>query len=418
MATSLSVNFQPIRIVVSKGSYIGAVEIGTSKVSVLIGEVLGGGRLNIVGFGQSSSQGIIKGDVVDFKAASDCTHAAILSAEQRAGVNIDAVYLAQSGTHLKGFLHEAAVSVSSANNIIGEDDIEQVKRLAKGKELPRDRTIIHHIRRPFRLDGRTVANPLHLEGQRLEVGYWTVHGNAAKVADHIHIINGFTLRVEDLILSSLASTAIVTSDEDRANGVLVIDIGRGTTDWALYRDGFCYLTGTIPVGGDHITNDLSIGLRISSAQAENLKLRYGRATIQATTRNDKVWLNGDFAIGDKMIPRLAIDQIVSARVDEILQIVKKSIGEMLRPEMLRAGVVLTGGTAKLPDLDEVAARVFGAPARVSEMPAWVSEELRDPGYATVLGLLYYGLHCEKTRQSRRRKMASWFTRVADYLVPA
>lgn len=403
---------------VSKGSYIGAVEIGTAKVSVLIGEVLGEGRLNIVGFGQSSSRGVIKGDVVDFKAASDCTHAAILSAEQRAGVHVDAVYLAQSGNHLRGFLHEAAVSVSSANNLVSHEDLEQVKRLAKGKELPRDRTIIHHIRRPFRLDGRPVANPLHLEGQRLEVGYWTVHGNASKVADHIHIINGFTLRVEDLILSSLASTAIVTTEEERANGVLVIDIGRGSTDWALYRDGFCYSTGAVPVGGDHITNDLSIGLRISSPQAESLKLRYGRGSIQATSKADKVWLNGDFAIGDKMLPRLAIDQIVSARIDEILNIVKKSLGDLLRPELLRTGVVLTGGTAKMEQIDEVAAHVFNCPARVGEMPPWVTDDLRDPAYATVLGLLYYGLHCEQSKPQKPKPMKKFFGKLADYLVPA
>ncbi|MGH8021534.1 MAG: cell division protein FtsA [Opitutaceae bacterium] len=403
---------------VTKSSYIGAVEIGTSKVAVLIGEVLGDRRLNIVGLGQSSSRGIIKGDAVDFKAASDCTHAAILAAEQRAGVKIDAVYLAQSGSHLAGFVHEAAVGVTSADNLVSREDMEQVMALARGKELPRDRTIIHHIRRPFRLDGRAVSDPEHLEGRQLEVGYWTVHGNAAKVADHIHIVNGFTLRVEDLILSSLASAAIVTTDEERANGVLVLDIGRGTTDWALHADGCCQLTGVVPVGGDHITNDLSLGLRLTAVQAEGIKLRYGRATIQAVGKGEKVWLNGDFAIGDKMLPRLAIDQIVSARVEEILEVVRKQAGPMLRPEHIRSGVVLTGGTARLPQIDEAAARIFNLPARVGEMPAWVKDELRDPGCATVLGLLYYGLHCRQTRASAPSRRKVWLRKLTSYLVPA
>ena len=402
---------------VSKGSYIGAVEIGTSKVAVLIGEVLGDRRLNIVGLGTCTSRGVIKGDVIDFKAASDCTHAALLAAEQRAGVRVDAVYLAQSGSHLMGFTHDAGITVSSADNLVSREDIGKVTALAKGKELPRDRTIIHHIRRPFRLDGHTVADPEHLEGQRLEVTYWTVHGNAAKVADHIHIINGFTLRVEDLILSSLASSAIVTTEEDRTNGVLVIDIGRGATDWALYHEGHCHVTGALPIGGDHLTNDLSLGLRLTAAQAESIKMRYGRATVQAG-RGERVWLNGDFAIGDKMLPRLAIDQILAARVAEIFSVVRKSAGRLVRPETLRAGVVITGGASRLPQIDEAAARVFGLPARVGEMPAWVKDDLRDPSYATVLGLLYYGLHCRQSKAARPRPVTRWWNTVKSYLVPA
>ena len=404
---------------VSKGSYIGAIEIGTSKVAVLIGEVLGDRRLNIVGLGTSSSRGVIKGDVADFKAASDCTHAAILAAEQRAGVKVDAVYLAQSGSHLAGFVHEAGIGVSSADNLVSRDDMEQVMALAKGKALPKDRTIIHHIRRPFRLDGRIVGDPEHLEGQRLEVGYWTVHGNAARIADHIHIVNGFTLRVEDLILSSLASAAIVATDEEKKNGVLVIDIGRGTTDWALYHDGYCYVTGAVPVGGDHITNDLSLGLRLTAVQADGVKLRYGRANPPSgTSRNEKVWLNGNFAIGDKMLPRLAIDQIIAARVDEILQVVKKQAGELIRPEVLRSGIIVTGGTSRLPGIDEAAARVFGVSSRVGEMPAWVRDDLRDPAYATVLGLLYYGLHCRQTRAAQPSRAKTWIRTLSKYLVPA
>ncbi len=402
---------------VSKGSYIGAVEIGTSKVSVLIGEVLGDRRLNIVGLGQSTSRGVLKGDVVDFKAASDCTHAAILAAEQRAGVKIDAVYLAQSGGHLAGFLHEANLSVSSADNLVGRDDMERVMSLARGKEVPADRTIIHHIRRPFRLDGRAVADPEHLEGRLLEVAYWTVHGNSSKITNHIHIINGFTLRVEDLILSSLASAAIVTTEEDRANGVLVLDIGRGTTDWALYHEGACVQTGVVAVGGDHLTNDLSLGLRLTAVQAEGMKLRHGRATVQSGAKGEKVWLNGDHGIGDKQVPRLAIDQILAARVDELFAVVKRQLGPLVRPEHVRAGVVLTGGTARLPQLEVAAARAFELPARVGEMPSWVKDDLRDPAYATVLGLLYYGLHCRKTRASAPSRSSRWLRRITSYLVP-
>lgn len=404
----------------TKGNFIGAVEIGTSKVSVLIGEVLGRRQLNIVGLGQSSSRGIVKGDVIDFKAASDCAHAAIMRAEQLAGVKVGSVFLAQGGGHLAGFVQEAGINVSAADNLVTRDDLAQVTALARGKELPADRLVIHHIRRPFRLDGRSVADPEHLNGQRLDVSYWTVHGDKAKISDPIRIINGFLLQVEEVVLASLASGAIVTTEEDRDNGVLVVDIGRGTTDWALYQDGRAFQTGTVPIGGDHITNDLSLGLRLSAAQAETVKTKYGRATVQAG-RSEKVMLNGDFTIGDKLLSRLAIDQIITARVEEIFSVVKRSAGAggtLMRPETLRAGVVITGGTSRLPAIEEAAARVLGVTSRIGEMPAWVREDLRDPSFATVLGLLHYGLKCRESRGVSPSRFGNLVRKVALYFSPS
>ena len=185
--------------------------------------------------------------------------------------------------------------MNAADNCVGALDIDTVCRLAKAKELPEGRAVVHHIRRPFRLDGRLVPDPEHLVGQHLEVGYWTVHGSEAKIGDNIHVITGFNLRVEELILSSLASGTMVTSPEERQNGVLVLDIGSGTTDFVLYRDGVAHLTGVVPVGGDHFTNDLSLGLRLTRGQAEKIKLHYGSATQRARDKHEKVWLNGDYS---------------------------------------------------------------------------------------------------------------------------
>ena len=171
----------------SSPTIIGAVEIGTSKITVFIGEY-DGSQLAIIGRGECQSRGIIKGTVVDYKAASECTHSALELAEREAGERIDLVYLAQSGGHLEGFYNEAAVSVKAADNMIGAEDIRTVCELARAKELPAGRLVVHHIRRPFRVDGRLVPNPEHLVGQRLEVGYWTVHGQENKLADFIHVM--------------------------------------------------------------------------------------------------------------------------------------------------------------------------------------------------------------------------------------
>jgi cell division protein FtsA len=404
--------------VISKTRLIGAVEIGTSKVTVLLGELTRGRTLNIVGFGSCQSRGVIKGSVVDYKEASACTHAALRSAEEGAGAPVDAVYLAQTGGHLEGFYNETAVNVNAADNCVSAVDIDTACRLAMAKELPEGRAVVHHIRRPFRLDGRLVPDPEHLVGRRLEAGYWTVHGSEAKIGDHIHVITGFNLRVDELILSSLASGTMVTAPEERQNGVLVLDIGCGTTDFVLYHDGVAYHTGVVPVGGDHFTNDLSLGLRLTRGQAETLKLRYGSATARAKDKHEKVWLNGDFSIGDRQFPRQSIEQITSARARELLEVVRKKLGPAFVPEQTPVGVILTGGGAKLPGIDEAASKVFGVPGRLGGPPPWVSDELRDPGFSTALGLLYFGLSSQAERAPGTRRSGGIFQSLKRILAPS
>ena len=381
----------------SRTTFIGAVEIGTAKISVLVGEYTGR-ELAIIGRGECSSRGVIKGTVVDYKAASECTHSALEQAERDAGERIDVVFLAQTGGHLDGFYNEASVNVKAADNMIEGDDIRTVCELARSKELPEGRMVVHHIRRPFRVDGRIVpTSPEHLVGQKLEVGYWTVHGQEQRLADNIHVIRGFNLEVRELVLSSLASGHMVTTPEERQHGVLAIDLGAGTTDFALYRDGVPHTTGVVPVGGAHLTNDLSIGLRLTEGQAEKLKLRFGRALVNLRDKGDKVWLDGNFAIGDRQFSRQAIEQITAARTWELLEVVRKKLGTAFAPDTCAAGVVLTGGGAKLGGIAEAAAKVFGVPAHLGETPAWVAENLRDPGYNTSLGLLYYGVSTQNER---------------------
>lgn len=393
----------------SRTTFIGAVEIGTSKTIALIGEHTGR-ELAIIGRGECASRGVLKGAVVDFKAASECTHHALEQAERDAGEQIDAVFLAQSGGHLEGFYNENTVNVKAADNLIDAGDVRTVCDLAKNRDLPFGRTVVHNIRRPFRVDGRLVpGSPVNLVGQRLEVGYWTVHGQEQRLADHINVIKGFNLDVRELVLSSLASGHMVTTPEERHHGVLVIDLGAGTTDYALYRDGVAHTTGVLPIGGSHITNDLGIGLRLTGTQAEKLKLRHGRATVQTKDKTQKVWLDGNFAIGDRQFSQQAIEQITAARITETLEVVRDRLGAAFAPETCAAGVVLTGGTAKLPGIAEVAARVFGVPAHLGEAPVWVAENLRDPGCHTALGVLYYGVSAQAERAISGRRGGSILT---------
>lgn len=386
-----------------KSKIIGAIEIGTSKVVVLVGEIINGRSLNIIGFAERSSKGVRKGNVIDFKRVSDCAHAAIQAAEEQAKVRIEGVYLAQTGGHIDGFHNEASVTVKAADNLVSSEDIDRVCDNAKAKALPEERSVIHYIRRPFRLDGNLVVDPELLEGKKLEVGYWIAHGELNKISDSIHIINGFSLHVDDLILSSLASGTMVAGEEARQNGALVMDLGCGTTDYILYREGYVVKTGSIAVGGDHITNDLSLALRITREQAEELKCRTGKSTIIEEDKGKKVWLNGDLAIGDRELPQHAINQVIHARVEEMFSIVKKKLNEPLDARKIGGGVILTGGTANLQGVAATAEKIFGIPARVGQNPPWVTEALQGLPYSTVLGLLNYGLKNQNEEVRKRRR---------------
>jgi cell division protein FtsA len=392
-------------VISNSGRIVGAVEIGTGKISVLVGEIARGRALNIIGVGVAQSRGVMKGEVVDYKAACEATHHALETAEKKAGARLDEVWLAQTGGHLDGFYNEASVNVQSADNTVTQLDIATVCALAQQKELPAGRSRIHAIRRPFRLDGRSVPDPEHLTGSRLDVGYWMVHGNEGKVSDNIHVVGGYHLEVRELVLSALASGSLLTSPEDRQRGALVLDLGKGVTDYVLYRDGHVLCTGTLPVGGEHLTNDLAIGLRVTTVQAEMLKLRHGRATVQTRDKSEKVWLNGDMSFGDRQLSKAALEAITSARAAELLEVVLKQLGPRFAPEHCGAGVILTGGTSKLPGLEEAASRVFGLPVRRGECPSWVKDELKDPMFSTVLGIFQFGLRAahEHPTPALRRK---------------
>ena len=370
---------------------VGAIEIGTSKVTVLVAEILGGRSLNIIGTSRATSEGMRKGQIASLREVSDCTHAVIAEAEKASGAQIDSAYLAISGAHLQGFADSGVATVSSSSGVVTEGDIRRARESAKMRNLPQGRIYIHHECCGFLLDGRRVADPVGMTGEKVETGYWHIHGDERITADHLHVINGIGLNVECMVVSAIASASVAASDEEKKNGVLVIDIGAGTSDYALYRFGTVLRTGVVPVGGDHITNDLAIGLRMNTRYAESVKLRFGKAVVDASDKNDTVMLIGDLTIGDRPIPRIAIDRIVHSRVEEIFMIIKNQLGSEVNPQNLPAGVILTGGTSRMPHLCDVAQEVLGVPARIADSPTWVSDpELRVPECSTALGLLSEG----------------------------
>ena len=385
---------------------VGAVEIGTSKVTVLLGEIVGDAGLNIIGHTSCSSKGVQKGVITDLKAASDCVHAAIMTAEENAKTLIDEVYLALTGSHLRGNFNVGTTTVGSSDSVVRSSDVEQAIADAKRRKLTDDRTYIHHIRNPFSIDGQQVENPLSKQGDRLRVGYWSVHADRQIVSDCLRVVRGIDLDVSDMIIASIASGTLLLEDSEKDNGALVVDIGGGTTDFVLYRKGYIVLTGVVPVGGDHITNDLSIGLRVGRKTAEESKIKNGRAYYKVEDRDEKVWLYGDMTIGDREYPLAAITKIIEARVSEIFDIIKDQLvdADLYVPADIASGVVMTGGTSRLAGIDEVARRSLGLEARQSEGPRDVSADLRVPEYSSVLGLLYCALKNQEDAQQNAKSV--------------
>lgn len=386
----------------SKSRVIGGIEIGTAKVSVLIGETASGKNLNLIGFGQVASRGVLKGTVYEYRSVNDALQEAVCAAEKMAETSIEGVYLAYTGDHLDGSYNEAKISVSSPDGVVSKKDLERVEENAKAKEVGKHRIVVQSLRGPYRLDGRQVTQPIDMTGNELEVGVWKVHGDGRRVSDSIRLLNGMNLGVEELILSSIASGQMVTKKEEQQRGVLVLDIGSGTTDYALYKDNYVVRAGAIPVGGDHLTNDLSHGLSLSRREAERVKIEHGKALPTADDKQTTVYLEGGgAAIGERSLRQLAIAQILEARVREIFEIVQTTITtEFLNKTYIPSGVVVTGGTSKLPGLSELGNQVLGVPVRRGQNPGWVADELKGPEFSTMLGLLCRGFDREKESAGR------------------
>ncbi len=370
---------------------IGAVEIGTSFAKALIGEVSEDKSLNIVGKSVRRNEGMRKGEIVDFRKVASSVHAAIEDAEKMSGTTVDSIYLAQTGSHLRGNCLRGSANVASPDGRVALADLQRAAEEAKRKQPASGRSYVHHVRMPIRLDGRAVEDPVGMVGHKVELAYWSIEGDESAIRMNLDLAYQYGLEVDDLILSSIASATLVAGPDMRRAGVLVVDIGAGVTDIALYIGGNIAYTGVIPVGGDHLTGDLAMGLRVLEPYAEELKLEYGKAQAEPTDSDQDLWIIGNKTIGDRTIPRKAIADIIHVRIVELFEIIYKELGGLLYPNELGAGVLLTGGSSRLPGIEQLASKVLGLPVTKANFPTGLGHELAQAENSTVLGLLHYGL---------------------------
>jgi cell division protein FtsA len=379
------------------------LEIGTSKVCAVVGEVNADGALNVIGLGQSRSRGVRKGEVADTRQAEEDVRNAIVEAEQMADVEIRNVYLGVTGGHIRGFNNRGVHPVVSADREISEEDIQDVIKNAKAINLPTENSVIHAIRQHFFVDGQDgVTHPVGMLGSRLEVDVHVVHGITNRLQNSIRLVKGLQLEVEDIVFNGLASSLALLTGEQKELGALVIDIGGGTTDYVVYADGVTKYTGSLAVGGDHVSNDLAYGLKVPLSRAEKLKLEHGSALLDPQCKGQTVTITNELGLVLKVVNVEHLRQIMSLRLEEIFQLIAQDLEQAGLADYLRAGVFLCGGCARIPHIARLAEQVLQMPVSQGQTQSisGLKSALDQPEFVTAIGLAKFGSFKNRKRESR------------------
>ena len=377
----------------SDSQIIVGLEIGTSKICVVVGEVSDTQVANIIGLGQCKSRGVRKGEIVDASVVEEDVRNAIVEAEHMADVEIQSVFLGVTGSHMRGFNNTGVHPVVSADREINDADIQDVIKNAKAVNLPSDHSVIHVIRQHFRVDGQDgVLNPEGMLGSKMEVDVHVVSGRYNRLQNPIRLVSGLHLQVENIAFNGLASSLATLSTEQKELGTLVIDLGAGTTEYAIYSGGVIKHTGVLAVGGDHVSNDLAYGLKVPLGRAEQLKVDNGSAVIEPDSNNRLMDLSTDNIIPSKKINLNHLQMIMSMRLREIFELIANDIEKGGLVNYLRAGVVLCGGGARTPHITKLARDVFNLPAAIgrSSTVSGIKNALDEPEFSTSIGLIKFG----------------------------
>jgi cell division protein FtsA len=372
------------------------LEIGTTKICVIVAEGRSDGTINILGVGETPSRGVRKGEIVDLGTVSDCIREALLDAEDKTNVEIGNVWVAITGSHLRSFNNRGSFMLPEDRDEIIDEDLQTVEINAKEVSLPSANSFLHTIIQSYHVDGNeNVLSPVGMSGSRLEADFHIIHGVKNRIQNTLRCIESLQLGIEDVVLSSLASALVVLTQQQKDLGALVIDIGGGTTDYLVYLDGAVRHSGVLALGGDHITNDISIGLRLPIARAEILKVQEGSAADPQTCEEGNITLKNDLGFHGCEINRKSLNTVIHYRVREIFELIRNDI-ESAHPGMLGmlgAGVMITGGCSRLSDIASVAEDIFDLPVQLTRARevGGSTQIFENPQFSTAIGLTKYAM---------------------------
>ncbi|TFG92981.1 MAG: cell division protein FtsA [Syntrophobacterales bacterium] len=366
------------------------LDVGTTKTCIIVGEITNAG-IDIIGIGTHPSSGLQKGVVVNIDSTVDSIKRAVEEAELMSECEIRSVFTGIAGSHIKGLNSYGIVAVKGGE--VDEYDVKRALEAAKAIAIPLDRKVIHILPQYYIVDDQEgVKNPIGMSGVRLEAKVHVVTGSVTSVQNIIKSINRVGLDVNDIILEPLASSEAILSQDEKDLGVALIDIGGGTTDIAIFAEGSIQHTAVLPLGGNYVTNDISVGLRTPVLEAEKIKIKYGCTYTPLIPQNEIIEVPSVGGRNPRNVSRQVLGEIIEPRIEEILGLAHREIVKSGYDDLLAAGVVLTGGTAIIEGIAELAEQVFNMPVRKG-YPVGVggiTDIINSPMYATGVGLVVYG----------------------------
>ncbi|GAA5484445.1 cell division protein FtsA [Haloferula sargassicola] len=379
------------------------LEIGTSKICMVVGEVKADGSVKILGVGQSKSVGVRKGEIYDFPQVRACVKDALVKAEDASDVEIGSVFLAVTGSHIQGVNHQGSFRLPESEDTIEPEHVREAKEIARSVTIPPDHVYLHHIVRRYGVDGyHHATSPVGLTGRTVEADFHIVHGIRSRIENQIKCVREMPLDVDELVFSPIAAAQVALNREARERGALVIDIGGGTTDYALYTDGLIEASGCIPVGGDHITNDIHLVTGLPFSKAELLKVREGDASGDPARGVGTVKVSDEKGFAEAEVKRQLLNDIIRHRLEETLRLLVRKLPEGAL-ERVGMGIFLAGGTSLMRGFGELASDVFQKDIYRPEPPelSGVQASFKDPQFTTALGLIRYAQVVESDRAPKR-----------------